>query len=278
MLKFEELSQLDADVVRWHEDLPSILTNFDENVPEFLRVPRLVMKWRYQNIRIVLHRPMLLSTALRRLPFAALSAEEKVAVGKCRIIAGKTIEDINHECTPDLVSGWNGVWFMFQACMVPLVSLFSDNSNPDEVDKWRSQIDTALLFFDRIHSYSVAAKKSRDAVARLYEAYKAMAAAQAEAVAAQVASMPQFGQFTGVEGMENGGLQDVNAGLGMGAGIGMGVWGADPSSMGSISSFWDNMMWDTSFPDMSDNSFGLADYDFQASGQGFGTPMWNQGN
>jgi len=269
------MAQLDTDIVRWHDELPSILSNTEEPSPAFLKRVRLVMKWRYQNIRIVLHRPVLLSTALRRTPFAGLSAEEKVMVGKCRIIAAKTIEDISNKCPADLISGWNAVWFTFQASMVPLVSLFSDSSNPDEVEKWCNSVETALRFFDRIKPYSIAAKRSLDAVTKLYEAYKNAAAGAAEAAAADPAE-PQYGHFTSIEGLDPNAVQNVGN-LAMGPGVGMGVW-PDPSTMGHLSGFWDDMMWDTNLPDMLETPFGLGDYDFQSAAQDGGAPCWMLGN
>jgi len=272
LLKFEELAQLDADIVRWHDELPSIIANLEEHCPDFLKRVRLVMKWRFQNIRIVLHRPVLLSTALRRTPFITLSAEEKVAVGKCRLIAAKTIEDMAAECPDDLISGWNACWFAFQASMVPLVSLFSDASNPDDVEKWRRTVETALAFFARIMPYSIAAKRSADAVAKLYDAYK-IAAEAAETAAATT----HFNSYLGVEGLDpNGVPQDVTGGMG-GMGGGMGTW-SDPASMGNLSGFWDDMMWDTNLPDMLETPFGIGDYDFQSAAQDGTAPSWMQGN
>ncbi|KAF2492397.1 hypothetical protein BU16DRAFT_467868 [Lophium mytilinum] len=273
LLKFEELAQFDADLVRWHDDLPSILANTEEPCPDFLKRVRLVMKWRLQNIRIVLHRPVLLSTALRRAPFVALSAEEKVAVGKCRLIAAKTIEDMAAECDNDLISGWNACWFAFQASMVPLVSLFSDASNPDDIDKWRASVETVLAFFARIMPYSIAARRSADAVSKLYDAYK-IAAEAAESMAQQPAHYSNNNSFLGVEGLDSNGVpQDVTAGLG-GMGGGMGTW-PDPASMGNLSGFWDDMMWDTNLPDMLETPFGIGDYDFQSAAQ---DGSWMQGN
>ena len=107
---FDEVVQLDAELVRWWDDLPTILTkDLEDSIPSFLQVPRLVMKWRYQNLRIILHRPYLLSAALRKSQFQNLTAEEKVSIGKCRLIAAKTIEDISTECKEDVICGWNGV-------------------------------------------------------------------------------------------------------------------------------------------------------------------------
>jgi hypothetical protein len=110
LIPFDDLVQFDAALVQWWEDLPSMLTKDPESsIPSFLRVPRLVMKWRYQNQRIILNRPYLLSSALRKIPYESLGVEEKLAVGKCRIVAAKTIEDISKECKEDVISGWNGV-------------------------------------------------------------------------------------------------------------------------------------------------------------------------
>ncbi|KAK7529388.1 fungal-specific transcription factor domain-containing protein [Phyllosticta citricarpa] len=172
LLKYEEIEPIDNDLVAWREGLPSILTNFDEECEPFLRIPRLVMKWRYQNLRIVLHRPILLHIALKRTPYAMLSAEEKVAVGRIRVIAGQNIKDMSEECTMDLISGWNAVWFCHQACLIPLISLFSDLSNMEEVVKWQGQIETALDFFEKIKDYSVAARKTKEWIARIYEESK----------------------------------------------------------------------------------------------------------
>ncbi|KKY18315.1 putative fungal specific transcription factor domain containing protein [Diplodia seriata] len=356
LLKYEDLVQIDTDLVNWQNNLPSILAT-NEPCPECLRVPRSVMKWRYENLRVVLHRPFLLSTALKRVPFTNLSAEEKVAVGKCRVIAAQNIEDISKECTPDLISGWNAVWFCFQACMVPLISLFSDISNPDEVAKWRSQIEMALAFFDRMERYSVAAKKSGEAIARLAEASKvnqehleeqmrqrqqlweqqrAQAAANNEGQ-----NFHQFGenaqsptqqqqqqqqqqqhqqqhqqhqqqlheQQRQQRSPSNSGMMAANpnqpfppgfvggqqafpttsmSGSGM-SGIGMGVWppsgpemggGGGPSSLGSLSGFWDEMMWDT-FPEISEDPFGSfnGEFDFPPASQDTGgAPCWQLGN
>lgn len=282
LLSPSETSAFDAEIIKWHDELPSILSNMHESCPDFLRRVRFVMKWRFQNIRIVLHRPFLLSTALRRCPFNSLSAEEKVAVGKCRIIAAKTIEDIANECLPDLISGWNAVWFAFQACMVPLVSLFSDTSMPEEAQKWRSSIEIALAFFERSKPWSIAAKRSMDAVSKLYQAYKLQSATPNQPEQAPPAlPVHQHPQYTnnmqGMGGFDYHAVPDVGA-LSMNTG-GVGSWSGDPNSMGQLSGFWDDMMWDTNLPDMLETPFGLGtDYDFQGAAQDSGAPCWMQGN
>ena len=66
-------------------------------------------------------------------------------------------------------------WFVYQAAFVPLVSLFTDFGNPEETEKWRSQVKMALAFFSRMESYSIAAKRSGDVVSKLLDAAKSAA-------------------------------------------------------------------------------------------------------
>ncbi|KAF2641895.1 hypothetical protein P280DRAFT_541382 [Massarina eburnea CBS 473.64] len=281
LLSLAETAALDAEIIRWHEDLPNILSNVNESCPDFLRRVRFVMKWRFQNIRIVLHRPILLSTALRRCPFNVLSAEEKVAVGKCRIVAAKTIEDMSNECQPDLISGWNAVWFTFQACMVPLVSLFSDTSMPEEAGKWKASIETALAFFERSKPWSIAAKRSLDAVSKLYQAYKAQSAILTQPeqppVPISVQQQQQQQQFVNnMQGMQGFDYSAVPEGTTYAMHPSAVSWNTDPNT---ISGFWDDMMWDTNLPDMLETPFGIAtDYDFHGAAQDSGAPCWMNGN
>ena len=240
---FEKLLAFDAELVKWHEDLPPMLRSAqviktrprsvslpqsgrtgmrtppsttsshrnhfdfsqpperDISCPDFLKTPRAIMHWRYQNLRMLMHRPYLLATTLRRTSNAALSQEEKMAVTRCRAMASQTIADINANCAESPIAGWTGVWLMFQAVMVPLVSLFARLSAPGDLsnqgrplsptgrsvagsdsavssaiahdeyeDHWRGQIETAIGYFDRMRSWSTAAAKSRDVVERLYQA------------------------------------------------------------------------------------------------------------
>ena len=257
--------------------------------PEVLKTPRAIMHWRYQNLRMLMHRPFLLAAALRRSRFANMSAEEKVAVGTCRILAGQTIAHVNANCQEELIAGWNGVWMMYQAVMVPLVSLFSylsspfayasDNSpgrntengegaaygatgNDQDAEKWREQIETALQFFNRLHRFSVAAKKSRDVVERLYEASKHVRQyneqqhqqqqqARLQQTQRLSPSQPYRSNSFGTDAFGSPGFgsnmhvnaQEVNQQVP----FGQPFWGLSPNGDAAMNSFWDDMMWET-FP------------------------------
>lgn len=195
----------------------------DISCPDFLKTPRAIMHWRYQNLRMLMHRPYLLATTLRRASNAALSQEEKMAVSRCRAMASQTIADINTNCADSPIAGWTGVWLMFQAVMVPLVSLFARLSTPADAtnhgrplsptgrsvagsentasaagagdeyeDHWRMQIETAIGFFDRMRPWSTAAVKSRDVVERLYQASRHVAEYQGHFVRPHPHQMPSL--------------------------------------------------------------------------------------
>lgn len=299
-----ETASYDAHLVKWHDELPLILSNPNEPCPEFLRRTRLVMKWRFQNIRIILHRPFLLTAALRRAPWAALSTEEKVAIRKCRHIALKTIEDISQECMPDLICCWNAVWFCFQACMVPLVSLFSDASMPEETEKWKSSIETALAFFEQVKDWSIAAKRSGDVVTRLYAAYKTHASTashQAQAQPQPQAQVPQMAYpqqqghtqmhaHFGVAGTQAPSMLNTDAAAAYTQQHAAAfshfnpatpTWSNMRNDPAILNNFWDDMMWDTNIPDMLETPFGLGnEYDYASAVQepGSGGPCWMNGS
>jgi hypothetical protein len=240
------------------------------------------MKWRWQNVRIVLHRPVLLSTALRRTPFAMLSPDEKVTVGKCRLLAAQTIEDISNECIPDLVSGWNAVWFVFQAAMVPLVSLFSDASMPEEADTWRASVEAAIIFLGGMERWSVSAKRSLSAVQRLYGAAKVHCAQQGDQqypnVPAQMTHFPvntttyEYNAVPDISPLTMNNPHVHNLPQNHGPSLSHGnvhlnaqAW----NNANDLNGFWDGMMWDTTLPDTCDMTFGLLGTEYEYQGQGW---------
>lgn len=334
LLRPDELFGLDAELVRWHEDLPPILqavpdqprqkerTNSTQHAgrkqatpsassasnsnpfdfsqplerdntscPEVLKTPRAIMHWRYMTLRMLMHRPYLLAAALRRASYTNMTADERIAVSKCRIIAGQSIDDIDATCQDDLIAGWNAVWIMYQAVMVPLVSLFSYLCSPaaysnkespgrlstdaptgtdEDADKWRNQIEKAMTFFDRMQRYSVAARKSKDVVTRLYDASKHVRQYHEAFYLQQQLQHSQQQQLSPPEGFGMAAASEVFNMTGvtstvkeeelqnetLNAGFPQGVWGLSPNGDATMTSFWDDMMWDT-FPmqGMNDDTF-----------------------
>jgi hypothetical protein len=129
------------------------------------------MKWRYQNLRLVLHRPVLLALANRG-THGSSSQEELATVAKVRAIAQQTIEDIAREWTRNQMLGWNGVWFMYQAAMIPLVSMFWESWNAQLVRQCQQQLEIVLDALEGMADWSLAARRSREVIHKMYEASK----------------------------------------------------------------------------------------------------------
>ncbi|KAK5163140.1 uncharacterized protein LTR77_010924 [Saxophila tyrrhenica] len=331
LCKFEDLFAFDAELVKWHDELPPILrdsylsglatqrknsasegmqpvqttpapahssrrTPFDfaqppdsdyVACPDILKTPVAVMHWRYQNLRMLMHRPYLLAAALRRTRFAGMGAEQKIAVTRCRVIAGQTIADIDATCRLELIAGWAAVWEMHQAVMVPLVSLFShislstknddaENSSEsslfsgatdEEVEKWKWQIETALQFFDKMRSYSVAAKKSKDVVERLYEASKHVQRhreQQTQPPRPAQCALDDVAQASDTTLAHSNDLPSAYP-----ADFGQLVAFEEPllpspDNDAAMESFWDDMLWGT-FPETGDWMQGLHQFDWPAA-------------
>ncbi len=120
----------------------------------------------------MLYRPVLLTLANRGTNGSQPSNEDLAAVNTCRAIAKQNIEDIAKEWTPNQMLGWHGVWFMYQASMIPLVSMFWESWNTQLVRECQKQIEIVVKAMDGLSDWSLAARRSREVLAKMYEASK----------------------------------------------------------------------------------------------------------
>lgn len=171
VIRTEDRNTLDAQLCQWYDNLPWILRS-TEPCAESIYTARCVMKWRYQNLRIVLYRPVLLNLANKSTQGASPSPEDTQAVVTLRAIAKQTIEDIARDCKPNQMLGWNGVWFLYQASMIPLVSIFWERWNTVQVQECQHQIEIVLDAMEAMLDWSIAARRSREVLLKMYEASK----------------------------------------------------------------------------------------------------------
>ena len=104
-----DIATFDKKLVGWFDSLPSPLRS-PYDCMRTLLIPRAILKWRYQNMRLLLHRPVLLLAALCRKNLSELLPAEQEAIRSCQLIAGDTIIDIATDWQPDHICGWNAVW------------------------------------------------------------------------------------------------------------------------------------------------------------------------
>src|SRR5690606_36514696 len=95
--------------------------------------------------------------------------EDIAAVETCRELAQATIEDIAREWTRNQMSGWNAAWFLYQAAMIPLVSIFWQWNSP-RVQEWQKLVETVIELLDTMEDWSLTARRSREVVWRMYDA------------------------------------------------------------------------------------------------------------
>lgn len=166
LLTTEDRHNLDGQLVSWYSNLPWLLRTTDP-CAEPLYIARCIMKWRYQNLRMLIHRPVLLSLASSNA--TAATEADIAAVEMCRELAKHTVDDIAREWSRNQMSGWNAAWFLYQAAMVPLVSVFWQWNSP-RVPDWHKQIETIVELLEAMEDWSLAARRSREVIMRMYEA------------------------------------------------------------------------------------------------------------
>ena len=143
--------------------------------PHGVSVIKNVLRWRYLLCRVIIHRPVLIWAAMRKMPFAQLPDEKKHAIEVCRETTYELINDIATSwriSRPSSMSGWNATWLLYQALMVPLLHLYADRSDPQWNEKNQNQIEIGLTAFVDLRSWSQTATRSSEVVSRIYQASK----------------------------------------------------------------------------------------------------------
>ncbi|KAJ5761632.1 hypothetical protein N7533_003671 [Penicillium manginii] len=175
LVKHQEMAHADVQLLEWWDNLPPVLKDH-EPCNESISTVRTVMRWRYYNQRMLIYRPTLLSYAMRRVPYIALRAEERTAIEKCREVAEISIQNIAATAQLNQLCGWNAVWWTFQASLVPLVGLFLNdptaNDHRASIESCQAQVEIAMATLARMQSFGHTAKRSLDALSRIYEASK----------------------------------------------------------------------------------------------------------
>lgn len=167
LLNKEDRGHLNGLLVDWYNKLPWLLQT-TEPCAEPLSLSRCIMKWRYWNLRILLYRHTLLTLASNSKGLT-LTEHDVSAIETCQELAKATIDDIKTEWMRHQMSGWNAVWFLYQAVMIPLVSILWQPKSPS-LPEWQSQVETALGLFNAMEDWSLTARRSRDVVCQIYNA------------------------------------------------------------------------------------------------------------
>lgn len=133
-----------------------------------------LMKWRYNDLRMLLHRPVLLLLASSGCgDWAECSAEDIASVEACLAFAIAAVHDIAREWAPNQVSGWKAAWYLHQSSMVPLlILLWNPRNAPADtlLEPCRRAITTTLSLLESMIPWSLTAARSCALIDRLFRA------------------------------------------------------------------------------------------------------------
>lgn len=144
-----ELLDMDDKLIEnWLRDLPPFFRGSVLQQPKF-RLCHSILQWRYRNFRILMYRPFLLSRLISRLGQGTTQdndAQADVAIQRCLDAARESVELISifwAQEQQNMMACWYGLYFLFQAILIPVICLRNDPEGPLAVG-WREQIHQAM--------------------------------------------------------------------------------------------------------------------------------------
>lgn len=165
-----EINALDAEVLDWYHCLPSGFTQL-ENCPANFVTSQDIMRNRYYNLRLLLHRPVLLRYATAKFNINhALTPVEYESIQKCRTIACEAIDRVAAaRNSVNRLRAWSSVWYLYQSSMVLLLSILVDGDHAQS-PQWQASVKRAIHFFEFADPLTASAGRSRKVVRSLLDA------------------------------------------------------------------------------------------------------------
>ncbi|KAI5462794.1 fungal-specific transcription factor domain-containing protein [Mariannaea sp. PMI_226] len=174
-ISIPEAEALDRELQEWHNSLSPILKD-TINPPPRITVAIEFLRNRYYNVRLMLSRCFLIYIACEDPKRHVPSQLEERMMNLCRTIAAEAIDVIALHWVPNRIQVWNSAWYLFQACMVPLLSIAMQNSlgtgelGSDSVVSWYASLNKALEIFAEMKLWMRRSDRAPDIVAVLFQA------------------------------------------------------------------------------------------------------------
>lgn len=138
------LIEMDESLIAdWLANLPPFFTEKAPQRPKF-RLCHAILQWRYRNFRILMFRPILVGRLMIRATeeIQDNGPDTEAAVQRCLDAARESVELICAFWIQDqqnMMACWYGLYFLFQAILIPVICLRNDPQSPLAVS-WRDQI------------------------------------------------------------------------------------------------------------------------------------------
>ena len=189
ILNTNEISHYDKMLTNFFQELPPFM-HMSNPCPQSLKVIRAVFTWRYENIRILLHRAVALDATIRRISMPMLETADKKVVETCRQLAAESIISIKSGWQPTKTSGWHGVWFLFQACLIPLMALATEPYEEVQTSTWRAQVQSGIDLCGEMAAWSLVGQKTKSVLVHLLNATERLHACNTAAPTGMAATLP----------------------------------------------------------------------------------------
>lgn len=162
------------------------IDNFADALPSYMRdlgrddgymFTRFRLQWRYRNLQIIMFRPFILQRVLSEggKPVPSLnSPEEKVCRRLCLRAAHETIVSVQnfvHTCPQRTsIAVWYAVYFLFQACLIPLVCACSEPDS-EHASRWMDDVEQTKAVLQELSAKNNLALRFLDVIQRLCVQY-----------------------------------------------------------------------------------------------------------
>lgn len=187
----------DQELQKWHDSLPADFRISSSSLPSF-RVSKQFMCDRYLNARMMMYRILMLYDAhdMLKTGNAEHWREEVTRTGLS--LAEEAIETITLHWSPSCFSVWSSTWYLFQACMVPLLSVSLATKvaqiQPDRpatlLDSCRATLNKVHELFEELRPWMKSADRGPDVIAGLQEGVFAHVSPRAETLTADTGVPP----------------------------------------------------------------------------------------
>ncbi|KPI43036.1 Regulatory protein GAL4 [Cyphellophora attinorum] len=170
-----------SNASQYHSPHSTLSSAHDQSDPPGILLTKNLMRWRYHLSRVILHRPALLwwamrshrqTTSTKTSKPAVLDASRRAAIETCRTVTSELITDICANWTtsslpPSTMSAWHATSLLYQAVMVPLLSLFSEAHDQAVTNQSRQLIDVSIDAFEEMQRWCKGAKRSLEVVTQI---------------------------------------------------------------------------------------------------------------
>ena len=175
-ITLSEVAAYDQELLRWHESLPEDFHISSTSLPSF-RVSRQFMSDRYLNSRMMLYRCLMLYDAHDMIRTGSVEHWRETITTTGLSLAEEAIETITLHWSPSCFSVWSSTWYLFQACMLPLlsasivakVSQLQPGVSTTMLDSCRATLNKAQELFEELRPWMKSADRGPDVIAGLQE-------------------------------------------------------------------------------------------------------------